>query len=347
MTAPQPELLSPLGGFFEAHSPDGADAGASILDAWTEGRPYAAFVNARSAFAALVALWPDATIWLPAFICADLVSPLIAGRVRFYPVLEGFEPELAQVERDARAGDVVLVVAAFGLPVAQAARACAKRRPDLRLVEDRAQALGPGLGRLGGWTLYSPRKLLGVGDGGLLVASDSGTTLPHPDALADGEALWRASRLRCDDPRGLRNSDWHAANQAKEAAMSVTQEAMTQASLTVLATTSMASLVQPRWANWRRLEARLGRWSALPTEPGAPPLGYVLQLEPDQRRHLVAGLHADRIFAAIHWPRIAAPATAFPRETAWTRELVTLPCDHRYGLEEMDRIAARVTDLLR
>ncbi len=347
MATPDAELIAPIGGFFELHEPDGALAGASVLEVWTEGRPYAAFVNARSAFAALAAAMPRANLWLPAFLCGDLVDPSFGARVRFYPVDEGFVPDLARVEAEAQAGDLVLVAAYFGLPVAPGVRDFAARRSDLRIVEDRAQALGPGLDTVGGWTLYSPRKLLGVADGGLLVAPAGQATLPQPTSSADSVALWRAPLLRRADPLGRDNAVWHAANRAKEAAMAVTSQAMTDASRSILSRTSLASLAGPRLANWRILDRRLRAWSALPADPSAPPLGYVLRLAPAAREALLRGLHAERIFAAVHWPMIAAATADFPREAQWTLELVTLPCDHRYGAADMDRIAARVTELLR
>jgi hypothetical protein len=49
----------------------------------------------------------------------------------------------------------------------------------------------------------------------------------------------------------------------------------------------------------------------------------------------------------VHWPQIAAPEADFGREHAWTRELVTLPCDHRYGRPQMQRIAECVAQVLR
>lgn len=342
-----PEDTRPIGGFFGLHEPDAAPDGPSVLDAWTGGRPYAAFVNARSAFAAVAAAFPEAAVWLPAFICADLVDASFAPRVRFYPVGEGFRPDLSGVEAGAAPGDVVVLTAPFGLPVCPAARAFAVRRADLRVVEDRAQALGPGLGGAPGWTLYSPRKLLGVADGGLLVAPEAAVTLPRPSAPADEAALWRASLLRHADPLGRANAIWHAANQAKEAAMAVASEAMTPRSLAILARTSLRSLAEPRMGNWRQLDAHLRAWSALPAEPAAPPLGYVLRLEPAIRDELLRRLHADRIFAAVHWPRIAAPEATFPLEAQWARELLTLPCDHRYGAADMARIAVRVAEVLR
>ncbi|MFZ5721735.1 MAG: hypothetical protein ACOY5Y_19950 [Pseudomonadota bacterium] len=332
----------PIGGFFESHRDQGGARGPSVLDAWTDGRPYAAFVSARAAFMALAALHPQATIWLPAFVCADLAIGELLPRTRFYPVRDGFAADLAPVDAGAAPGDVVVLVAYFGWPPGGPCRAFAERRRDLVIVEDRAQALGPGLLSLGGYELYSPRKLLGVADGGILVSAHGASLPSPPGTIPDNEALWRAPDQRAADPTGADNAHWHAANQAKEAAMSAHPLAITGRSLAILRRTPLERLAAPRLANWRRLDTRLRGWSALASDPPAPPLGYVLRLDPERRRAVRDALHAERIFAAVHWPRIAAPEAAFPREAAWTRELITLPCDHRYGPGEMDRIAGCV-----
>ena len=230
---------SPIGGFFEQHDPDEAATGPSVLQAWTEGRPYAAFVNARSAFAALAATFPDAAVWLPAFLCSDLIDRAYAARVRFYPVLDGFEPDLAGVDSEAKSGDLVLLVAYFGLPISAKARDFAARRSDLRIVEDRAQALGPDPESHSDWRLYSPRKLLGVADGGLLVGRGGAPMPPGPTAAADADALWAAPRLRSQDPLGRNNAAWHALNQATEGRMAAADEAMTPLSQSILARTAL------------------------------------------------------------------------------------------------------------
>ncbi len=345
--APAEPSSRPIGGFFERHRADEAVGSPSLLAAWTGGRRYSAFVNARSAFSALARTWPTVPIWLPAFVCSDLLDPALAARTRFYPVLDGFRPNLAALEAGAKPGDLVVFVAHFGLLLDVETRAFAARRPDLRIVEDRAQALDAGPPIPGAWLLFSPRKLLGVADGGLLVAPDAAQSPPQPTAAADADALWRAPRLRAADPEGRDNAAWHAANQAKEAAMAVGDQAMTPESLAILETVSLDGLAVLRRANWDVLDRGLRTWSALPAEPEGPPLGYVLRLEPEQRVRLLAGLHAHRVFAAVHWPRIAAPVEAFPREAGWTRELVTLPCDHRYDAATMERIAELANDLLR
>ncbi|WP_396593476.1 hypothetical protein [Brevundimonas sp. R86498] len=339
-------LSRPIGGFFERHTAGPGAVGPGVLDAWTGGRPHAAFVNARSAFGALVAQLEPATIWLPAWLCRDMVQPAWSDRVRFYPVGPGFEPDLSAVKAEAQAGDVLLVLAAFGLPIDDATRALSTARPELHMIEDRAQALDAGPGSGAGWTLYSPRKLLGVADGGLLVARDKDCVLPLPGTAARADLLWRAPDLRAADPAGRENALWHAANQSKETAMDVSGAAMTADSLALLSGTPLSSLTAPRLRNWMTLDERLDQWSALPSKPAAPPLGYVLDLEPEVRDCLRARLTSARVFAAVHWPDLASPAGLFPREHAWTRRLLTLPCDHRYTEVEMAGIADLVDEVL-
>lgn len=339
-------LSRPIGGFFERHAAGAEAVGPGVLQAWTGGRPHATFVNARSAFAALIAQLEPATVWLPAWLCRDMVQPVWADRARFYPVGPGFRPDLGAVKAEAQAGDVLLVLATFGLPIDDATRALIAARTDLHVIEDRAQALDAGPGSGAGWTLYSPRKLFGVADGGLLVARDADRVLPLPDAVADPANLWQAPDLRAADTAGRENALWHAANQTKEAAMDVSGAAMTADSLALLSETPLASLTVHRLRNWIALDERLGRWSALPSNPEAPPLGYVLDLEPGVRDHLRARLTSARMFAAVHWPELASPADLFPREHAWTRRLLTLPCDHRYTEAEMTGIADLVVEVL-
>lgn len=337
---------APVGGFFERHEPGGLEAGPSVLRTWTQGRDFAAFVNARSAFAALAAAFPGAAIWAPAYICADLIQPPFANRVRFYPVLDGFEPDLEAVEAGAGTGDILLLTAHFGLPISDRTRAFARRRGDLRIVQDRAMALDAADASGEHWLLYSPRKLLGVADGGILVAPHGADLPAKPAQAADAASLWAPCLARHEDPAGRDSATWHALNQAKERRMAVSREAMTPSSLSILERTAFDSVAAPRVRNWGLLDRRLRPWSALPASSGAALLGYVLRLEPDVRDELRRRLHAERIFAAVHWPAIAAPPARFQREQAWTAQLITLPCDHRYGEADMDRIATIAADML-
>lgn len=342
---PPAQPTSPIGGFFELHEPTSVGCKESILEAWVGGRRHAAFVNARSAFARLADLFPEASIWLPAFLCPDFVQPSYSGRVKFYPVDEAFQPNLRYLEA-AAAGDLALLVCYFGLPASARTRTFIAERPDLLIVEDRAHALEGGSDTHATWTLYSPRKLIGVADGGLLIARDDRAPLPVATDQPEACALWEAPLRRYEDPAGSSNLVWHLANQRKEADMKGGSTKMTRLSMSIISRAALNDLVARRMKNWRRLNQSLQRWSALPSDPQAPPLGYVLRLPESTRSCLLNELHDARIFAAIHWPAIAGPVADFPRESAWTRELLTLPCDHRYDASDMDRIAQRVLEHL-
>lgn len=343
ITGGPPNARQAIGGFFERHIPDDCAGGPSLLDAWTEGREYAAFINARSAFAALAAKWPEARIWLPAFICRELAEAVKTRDIRFYPVRNDFGAELGPVDRDSAPGDLVLLVAQFGLPLSKETRAFVKRRTDLHFIDDRSQALDAG--SVCGWALFSPRKLFGVADGGLLVAPE-GQAVPRPQSASDSGDLWRAANLRLIDPSVERSPEWHRLNQAKEAALPTSDAAISPLSLELLSRTSLASLVERRRKNWELLNDSLALWSALPANPAGTPLGYVLRLHGGRRDALLSRLHDEHIFAAVHWLQLPVERMYAPREWEWTAELVTLPCDHRYGDVEMARVAEKVMEFL-
>src|SRR5579864_6178093 len=134
-----------IGGFFGLHEPDCCPPEQSILFRWTNGREFVAFVSARSAFDALVETMSPRTIWLPAYICEGLIAASWRQRVRFYPLLAGFEPDVASLERDAVPGDLVLAVDFFGFPPGAEFLGFVRRRRDLWFVDNRAQALDPGI----------------------------------------------------------------------------------------------------------------------------------------------------------------------------------------------------------
>jgi len=211
------------------------------------------------------------------------------------------------------------------------------------IVEDRAQALDAG--PVHGWAVYSPRKLLGVADGGILVAP-AGESPPQPIGEPDVDRLWRAAELRLEQPTSDSAPEWHGLNQSKEAAMGIERTSMTAASLEILSRSSIATLIQRRRSNWQLLDSRLKPWSAHPSGQAAPPLGYVLRLERKLRDALLNHLHSECIFAAVHWPELPVARDVFPKEWEWTSELLTLPCDHRYGEAEMGRIADSVARFL-
>lgn len=335
-----------IGGYFGLHEPDGGAPEHSIHARWTSGRSFAAFSNARSALAALVDIIAPRSVWLPAYICPGLIADSWREQVRYYPVLAGFEPDVATLDRDAGSRDIVLAVDFFGFPPGAEFIRFAQRRRDVFFVDDRAQALDAGLPPWADWTLYSPRKLVGVADGGILVAERAGRQVPQPHGHADAIALWNAPLLRYEDRNENNNQAWHAANQAKMAWMHVDGCGMTRLSTWILSHTSLDPLADRQRRNWRVLRGHLGRWLACEGNPDAVPFGFILKVPADRRAAILRGLHAEGIFAPVHYPSLPSPADQFPTEHELRKQLITLPCDHRYDNDAMHVVAQKVVALM-
>lgn len=146
-----------------------------------------------------------ATVWIPSYFCDEALGPIrgLKAVLRFYPVREDLSPDWEALEgwlRDeGEAPQVFVLVHYFGFPnrTEEARLYCERHR--MALVEDAAHVLLPSQGMgLGDALAFSPRKLLAVPSGGILVISRE-LAAQLVDDPADGpvsETLgWLAKRL--------------------------------------------------------------------------------------------------------------------------------------------------------
>ena len=187
------ELPSLLGGFFGSEGP-----GAGGLAEFWQVDPGLCWENLSSAFAALIRHLKPRTVWMPGYLCQHMAAAVSPDQRRFYPLTVAMEPELTAFDR-LQDGDLVLAVSYFGRPLGADWRQAVAARPGVWFAEDCAQSLDTGAAAWSDWRLYSPRKLMGVAEGGVLVAiSDRakaaqgvGPTLP-----ADPQQLEPAAERR-------------------------------------------------------------------------------------------------------------------------------------------------------
>ncbi len=309
----------------------------SLWQHWTEGAAQVlTFANARSAFAHVIDSLAPRRVWLPVWLCADMAEAVHAPML--YGLDETLTPDIQALEKALQPGDLLLGVNYFGRPNA-ALRQLAAARPDVTFVQDMAQATDTVAPPWGQFQIYSPRKLLGVADGGILIDLEGPLPLPgqRPAATA---ALRRAGLMRARDPQDLNNAAWFAAFQSAEACMTVTDHAMSHRTRQILQSTPVTVLTAPRRANYARLHAHLPDLAFWPDpSPDWTPLGFPIRV-PDAKA-LGAALAKQRIFAPRHWLHLVTDTPPEPERTL-QRQLLTLPCDQRYGPEDMDRIARAV-----
>lgn len=336
-----------IGGFFGLEPPCGAEVGDSVLDRWGGGAGWIGFHNARSAFAYLVEALSPATVWLPAYLCADMDEA--AGRtVRRYRLDAALQVDDTAFEAALAPGDLVVAVSYFGAPVCPRLRDIAARRRDVTWLEDRAQALDLRAEQAvaGAWRLYSPRKLVGVGDGGLLVGPVS--ELPPPDLTAPPVDRLSAAegRARATDPQEV--AEAYRLYTGIERAHAVGDLAMSESSRRILAATALPPLAARRRANFAVLDGMLREVAAPLVDrlrQAEAPFGYPL-LVPVGRDAVAGRLAAEGLFCAVHWRELGGGASSDPVVARLRDGMLTLPVDHRYDGADMRRLGERVRQVL-
>ena len=313
----------------------------SLWARWTKGAAAAyGFRNARSALWYILDQKRPRTFWLPAYCCPEVASAAQAAKVSvaFYRLGPDLQPDLGDLAPHLEAGDVVLGVNHFGRP-AEALRPLAAARRDVTWIEDCAQAMDTAVPPWAPLRLFSPRKLAGVPDGGLLVDEEGQLAPPGLRRRSDAR-LRHAGLLRRRDVGDRDNARWFDAFRKAEAAMTVEAVAMSPVTVKGLKGTAAEPALRARRYNYEVLRRELGALAFFPEpRPDWVPMGYVIRVE--DAAAVGAQLAANRIFAPRHWARLAMsepPAL----ERSLSRQLLTLPCDQRYGEADMMRIVRTV-----
>ncbi|MBB94225.1 MAG: hypothetical protein CML68_06455 [Rhodobacteraceae bacterium] len=368
-----------LGGFFglELPDPDRTGDAGGLWRHWRadEGR---AFANASSALAALITHLQPGAVWFPAFLCAEFAGAAAPGLRRFFALDDDLAPDPATLSP--APGDLVVAVDYFGRAPGEctgegsgeASGGCSgttwrdfvAAHPQVTFVEDCAQAIDTGQPPWGDWRLYSPRKIAGIPDGGILVPM-RGQALPPapvPPAFAQVQAALAPKLARLEAP--AQNALWHPLNQAHEAAHAVTDLGMSTFSRRLAGLIDVQAISARRHANFRALAGPLADWAVIADpDPGFVPFGFPVRLAPGQRDAVAGALYARGIFPAVHWrdlPVPRDPGGPAGRTADWTADwmadwtadwtradtFLTLPCDQRWSVSDMGRMVDAFTAAL-
>lgn len=303
--------------------------------------------NARSGIKLLTELLIPPSVWMPSYLCGSMLEAFDKNstKIKFFDM----NRDLAVASRDWIAdvgrGDLVIFIDYFGFPYDSSCAAQAKKQ-GAWILEDACQALllkkaDP----LSDFVLFSPRKFVGVPDGGILMFNHA-VDLREVKLEGAPAGWWLdaffAALLRREFDLFGGDRRWFELFQKSEAEMPVGRYAMSDLSRSLLAhCCDYSKIAQKRVDNYRILADKLPRLALFPTIiENVVPLGFPIRM-PDRDRARQA-LFDHEIYPAVHWPIEELVPAKFAESHRLAAEIMTLPCDQRYDAEDM----ARMADLL-
>jgi dTDP-4-amino-4,6-dideoxygalactose transaminase len=294
--------------------------------------------NARSGIHVLAEALNPPRVWMPSYLCGTMLQGIDRNRVEFYPI----DRDL-QVTEPARAGegDLVVIVDYFGFPPARRLFEDARSR-GAWILEDACQALlTEGVGKYADFVLFSPRKYLGVPDGGIL---NSNTCLCISDIqLSKPPAEWSlrtldAAVLRGEFDRHGGDRSWFSLFQESERDCPVGYFQMSETAREVLQFCDYEGITRRRRRNYALLLGALSDMAIYADLPDAvTPVGFPIRAR--NRDSLRQALFAHQIYPPVHWQIAGVVPDAFKECHLVSSEIMTLPCDQRYTTTDMEWMA--------
>lgn len=309
--------------------------------------PHLLLATSRSAFTLLARTLRPKTVWLPSYLCGVILGafPTHFMRIRFYAVDERLRIADEAWLAELHPGDMVVFIDYFGFRE-WADKGVEARGRGAWLVEDAAQALLSGnFCEHSHYVVFSPRKFIGVPDGGVLLAQ-AGAELPEARLPAPPSPWWlestRASILRAEFDRHGGKREWFDIFQKAELAGPLEPCRMSDLSTHILKhAVDWQAVARRRCRNYRFLLAELRDIALFPRLPaGVVPLGFPIRLK--NRDRVRQALFDAQIYPPIHWAIADVVPTDFEASHGLAEEILTIPCDQRYDESDMQRVASEL-----
>lgn len=178
--------------------------------------------------------------------------------------------------------------------------------------------------------VYSPRKFFGLPDSGILVGCD----IPRLN-IKQGHSFDVTSHL-------LKRHDYGA--QAAYHDFCINDEALEQYSLETISPLTKALMgnidyeyaKQKRLENFKHIQKHLPTLFPISMAADDVPLVYPLWIENGDE--IRSKLIHNKIFCARYWPNVIEDAAPDSLEYNLTKNLIAIPIDQRYNIEDMDRV---------
>ena len=267
-------------------------------------------------------------LWIPYYTCDTVLEPLVKLNLpySFYSIDEQLElQKLIELQQ----GEYILYTNYFG--VKDRYVHYLSEQYGSQLVVDNAQALYAEVIK-GISTLYSPRKFVGIPDGGIAYED-----LPLERQVYElDKSYCRCGHLlrRYDEPASDGYIDFRA--NSGQLVMQPVRE-MSLLTRALLSNIDFIQVRERRLKNFAYLHKHLGTSNLLDLNiPFFCPMVYPYRMREgaDIRKKLIA----DKIYVATYWPNVFQWCASDALECRLADDILPLPIDQRYGSCDMERI---------
>jgi dTDP-4-amino-4,6-dideoxygalactose transaminase len=302
------------------------------------------YLNARSAIFAVISSLDPKAVWMPSYLCLSMLesAKLANIQVRYFPVNKYLNVEEMGWIADITEGDVVIVIDYFGFKMPEWLYGEIRRRGAF-IIEDASQALlSLHVGKYSDFVVYSPRKFVGVPDGGILLSK-----IPlaiSTDRIKPPSNWWMKAfatcLLRSEFDSFESNSDrvWFRLSKEIESDMPVGNFEASALSVAILeSATDWEYISNKRRENYLTLLDDLKKYALYKYLPDdVVPLGFPISVK--NRDELRQALFDKNIYPPIHWELADAVPKQYVESLELSQHILTLICDQRYEKNDMERI---------
>lgn len=295
------------------------------------------YQSARAAIAAALGFMRPSAVWLPYYICTAVEEILATTHLNLhrYLLTEGRGvPENLPVDSN----DVVICVDYFGISGSACDSAIATYGRE-RVLIDASQSLFH-IPRENVPTVYSPRKFVGVPDGGFIVAPQTIPSLkPADEAASINRSLHLLTRSSGQIGKG------HSQFMAAEASLSSHESiAMSNLTYNMISAIDFDRVRKRRVTNYHALSTALTNLGLITSELPEHAVPMCFPLSNVEGKSLQRALISHNIFSPTYWSESALPENEIVG-LALRDRTVYLPCDQRYGPVEMTYIAETIAKI--
>ncbi len=299
--------------------------------------------SGRAAIRAVLECANIRRVFLPSYICDSVIKAVVdsGAKIEFYALDESLYPKDLPATIPEQA--VVLYVNYFGLCAKNIAKLL-KVIPGRHLIVDNSQALFEPHEKVLA-TIYSPRKFVGVPDGGLLAVSPSLDLAPPASEDQDSIERMRPLLVRMAYSAREGYSDFQ---KIPISLQDTTPLAMSRLTQRLMRSISWQQVAQRRKENFLIMAQKLGAINDVHWEPSEHevPMCYPLMLH-GQTNKIRAELSAQNIFIPIYWQDALPRVNPVLIEARCIHQTLFLPIDQRMKPEQTIKLSEMILDMIK